>query len=239
MVDINCDMGEGMDSDAQLMPFITSANIACGYHAGNIATIRDTIALCRDYNVLVGVHPSFDDKANFGRKEFDLSDTALYRLIKEQLQLFAGIVKETGISINHVKPHGALYNMAARNFAMSSVIAKAIFDFDRKLVLYGLAGSYLLEAGVQAGLRTMSEVFADRTYQADGTLTPRTDPGALIQSPEAASQQVLQMVNEQKITATDGTEIRIIAETVCIHGDNENAVGIAKAVFKALTNKTV
>src|SRR5688572_21313390 len=125
MVDINCDMGEGMDSDAQLMPFITSANIACGYHAGNSSTIRDTINLCRDYNVLVGVHPSFNDKANFGRKEFHMSDAALYGLIMEQLQQFAGFANEAGMPINHVKPHGALYNMAARNFAMSLVIAKA------------------------------------------------------------------------------------------------------------------
>ena len=234
MVDINCDMGEGMASDEALMAYISSANIACGYHAGDTDTIKRTIELCCHYHVAIGVHPSFYDRENFGRTEMQLGDTALYELISEQLQLFASIIKEQGASLHHVKPHGALYNMAARNPLMARVIANAIFDFDKRVVLYGLAGSYLISEGIYAGLRTASEVFADRTYQPDGSLTPRSKANALVSSEEQSVQQVLQMILQQQVTTTDGTIIPVYAETVCIHGDNPGALVFAKAIYEAL-----
>ncbi len=234
MVDLNCDMGEGMQNDNALMPFISSANIACGAHAGNETTIRETIALCMQHNVAVGAHPSFYDRENFGRTEIKLDETELYNLITDQLQLFASIAIEMGATVHHVKPHGALYNMAAWDKNIAASIARAIFDFDKSLVLYGLAGSHLITEGERIGLKTASEVFADRTYQPDGSLTPRSQPNALIEDEELSVKQVLQMIQQQTVTAVDGTVIPIKAETICIHGDGKHAVAFAKRISESL-----
>jgi len=233
-VDLNCDMGEGMENDAALMPYISSANIACGYHAGDTDTIRRTLTLCQRYTLSVGVHPSFNDRVNFGRIETQLTDNALYDLVTDQLQLFALIAKEEGVPIHHVKPHGALYNMAAKNRQMAAVIANAVFSFDKQLILYGLAGSCLIEEGRRAGLATAAEAFADRTYQPDGFLTPRSMPNALHSNKEVVVKQVLQMAKEQTVTTTTGTAVSLKADTICIHGDGEYAVLFAKAIHTAL-----
>jgi UPF0271 protein len=222
-IDLNCDLGEGAGMDAELMPFITSANIACGAHAGDEATMRATVALAHQHGVMVGAHPGFADRENFGRAERELTACALHELVTWQIEA----LRELG-PVRHVKPHGALYNQAAKDRAISDVIVEAIYECDRSLILFGLAGSELLQAGRERGLRVASEVFADRTYQADGALTPRSRADALIQDPGAAAAQVLRMVREGVVRATDGSEVKIVADTVCLHGDGAQAVAFAR-----------
>lgn len=232
--DINCDMGEGIGNDEFIMPFISSANIACGYHAGDAATIKHTIELCISHNVSIGAHPSFYDKENFGRVEMNLPGDDLYDLITQQLALFKKIADSLGQKISHVKPHGALYNMSAKDALTANVIAKAIKDFDSRLALFGLSGSHSISEAKATGLRTVSEVFADRTYQDDGRLTPRSQPNALIEDADKAVQQVLKMIKKGTVTTVSGKTIPIIAETICIHGDGKHAVEFAKAIHEAI-----
>jgi 5-oxoprolinase (ATP-hydrolysing) subunit A len=234
-LDINCDMGEGIGNDAAIMPFITSANIACGYHAGDEETIRTTIQLAMRHGVNIGAHPSFFDRENFGRTEMRTTPAAVYQLVTEQLLLFKRIAVAAGATIRHVKPHGALYNMAAREAALAKAVAQAVKEFDANLVLFGLSGSVSISEAKALGLQTRSEVFADRTYQDNGSLTPRSQPHALIEDEEKAIQQVLQMVTRKTVTAVSGKEVPIIAETVCIHGDGKNAVAFAKRLHSVLT----
>lgn len=232
--DINCDLGEGIGNDELIIPIISSANIACGYHAGDVNTMQETIDLCSQHNVLIGAHPSFYDKENFGRKEFKLSANDLYELIIQQLFIFKEVADTSGQMINHVKPHGALYNLSARDATTATIIANAVKNFDRRLCLYGLSGSHSITEAKKAGLKTASEVFADRTYQDDGSLTPRSAAGALITDAEKMIAQVLEMINTGKVTTLSGKKVPIIADTVCIHGDGLHAVAFAKAIHNAI-----
>ena len=232
MIDLNCDMGEGIGNDEAIMPHITSANIACGYHAGDEFSIRKTIKLCIQHNVAIGAHPGFADKENFGRIPMSLSHEELYQLITEQLNIMKGFCDEFNTKLHHIKPHGALYNMAASNEGISKVIAQAVLDFNPELVFYGLSGSMMIIEAKKVGLKTANEVFADRTYLSDGTLTPRTNPNALIQSVEEAVNQVLQIVKNHYVSTLDGNIIPMSAETICIHGDGDHAVDIAIALNK-------
>lgn len=236
-IDINCDTGEGIGNDEALMPFITSANVACGYHAGNETTMRTTILLAKSYGVHAGAHPSFPDKENFGRTEMPVTPQELYHFVAKQLRLFGKIAEECGVPFHHVKPHGALYNMAAREVQLAEAFAFAVKDFDPHLIVYGLSNSYLVSEAVRFGLPALHEVFADRTYRDDGSLTPRSQPDALIEDEEAAVKQVLQMVVKKTVTTVSGNEIAMQADTVCLHGDGRNAVRFANAIFKALTNQ--
>jgi UPF0271 protein len=222
-IDLNCDLGEGAGQDAELMPLITSANIACGAHAGDDVTMRATVELALKCGVAVGAHPGFVDRESFGRKEQALTACALHDLLTWQIEA----LRELG-TVRHVKPHGALYNQAAKDRAMAEVIAEAVYESDPSLILFGLAGSELLRAGRERGLRVASEVFADRTYQRDGSLTSRARADALITDEDAAVAQVLRMVNEGVVRATDGTEVKIVADTVCLHGDGPHAVAFAR-----------
>ncbi|MGN6401769.1 MAG: 5-oxoprolinase subunit PxpA [Flavisolibacter sp.] len=233
-IDVNCDMGEGIGNDAAIMPFISSANIACGFHAGNGDSIRRTIDLALQHQVHIGAHPSFRDKENFGRSEMQLPLDKIYAIVIEQLIKIDLIAKEKGAVLHHVKPHGALYNMAAENEKMAQTIAQAVKDFNEDLILYGLSGSCLVSEAKAIGLKTASEVFADRTYQDDGSLTPRSHNNALIEDEEKSVQQVLQMVCEQTITTVSGKTVPIIAETICIHGDGKYAVQFAKRLNQDL-----
>lgn len=233
-LDINCDMGEGIGNDAAIMPFITSANIACGYHAGDEDTMRTTIQLAMQHGVNIGVHPSFFDRENFGRTEIKTAPAGVYQLVREQLVLFKKIATAASANIYHVKPHGALYNMAARDAALAKAVAQAVRDFDANLVLFGLSGSVSISEAKAAGLQTLSEVFADRTYLDNGSLTPRSQSDALIEDEAKAIQQVLQMVTRKTVTSISGKEVPIVAETVCIHGDGKNAVPLARTIFRTL-----
>ena len=238
-IDINCDLGEGIGNDELLMPYISSANIACGYHAGDENTIKQTVALCKKYNVAVGAHPSFPDTENFGRTDMLLPLDEVYELVKIQIALVQKIAKEYGATVHHVKPHGALYNMAAREKPMAAAIALSVIDSDRNLVLFGLSNSCLVSEGKGHGLKTASEVFADRTYKDDGSLSPRHKPGALIETTEMAVSQVLQMVKKGTVTSVAGKKVPIKADTICIHGDGEHAVEFAKAIHEALVKEGV
>lgn len=230
-IDLNCDLGEGSGHDAELMPLITSANIACGAHAGDAATMRATVKLAKKHGVAVGSHPSFADRENFGRRELSLTAEELHKLVRGQI---AALQEIADGAVRHVKPHGALYNLAARDAAVARVVAQAVKDAEPGLLLFALAGSELVRAGRAAGLRVAEEVFADRTYQPDGSLTPRTRADALITDEAAAVAQVLRMVREGLVRATDGTDVAIKADTVCLHGDGAHAVAFAQRLNREL-----
>ncbi|HEX3025212.1 MAG TPA: 5-oxoprolinase subunit PxpA [Chitinophagaceae bacterium] len=233
-IDLNCDMGEGLQTDAALMPFISSANIACGYHAGNMETMKRMVEAALQHGVAIGAHPGFDDKENFGRTEIILSQKDLYKLISAQIILLHKICVENKTTLHHVKPHGALYNMAAKNIEMANTITQAIKDIDDNLIVYGLSGSHLISEAKKLKLKTASEVFADRTYQDDGSLTSRNQPNALIEDENISVQQVLQMIQKQSVTSISGKQINIVAETICIHGDGDHAVDFAKKINETL-----
>lgn len=232
-IDINCDMGEGFGNDEAIMPFITSANIACGAHAGDAETARATILLAKQYGVKIGAHPSFPDRRNFGRTEMETTPQDVYNLITEQLFLFKKIVEAADAEMRYVKPHGALYNMAARDAALAKAVAQAVKDFDAALVLFGLSGSASIVEAERLGLKAWNEVFADRTYRDNGSLTPRSEPGALIEDEEKALAQVVQMM-KGSVTTLSGKVIPIVADTVCIHGDGAYALPFAKRLFAVM-----
>lgn len=234
-IDINCDLGEGMGNDQAIIPFITSANIACGYHAGDTDTMWATIEYCIANKVAIGAHPSFLDRANFGRTELQLSPEEIYELIIQQLIIIDELLSSFETPLRHVKPHGALYNLSAKNADTAHTIAKAIKNYNSNLVLVGLSGSHSISEAKKLGLQTASEVFADRTYQDDGSLTPRSVNNALISDTDKVSAQVLQMVKEGTVTSVSGKTIPITAQTICIHGDGKYAVEFAKAIHHILT----
>jgi 5-oxoprolinase (ATP-hydrolysing) subunit A len=231
-------MGEGIGNDEAIMPYITSANISCGFHAGNGDTIRHTMAVAIKHGVRIGAHPSFRDRENFGRKEIRMDHDKLYAIVLEQLIKMDLIAKEKGAALFHVKPHGALYNMAAREAGIAATIAQAVKDFNEDLVIYGLSSSQMITQAKALGLRTYSEVFADRTYQDDGSLRPRLLPNALIQDDEECIQQVLQMIHSKTVTTITGNTIPIVADTICIHGDGLHAVSFATKIHEALKQAT-
>lgn len=233
-IDLNCDMGETTGNDEAIIPFINSANIACGYHAGDATTMWQTTELAVNYGVNVGAHPSFPDKKNFGRTEMQMSLDEVYEIVIQQLILLNDVTATFGVKLHHVKPHGALYNMSARDPALAETIAQAVKDFDDQLTLFGLSGSHSIEAAKKIGLKTANEVFADRAYLDDGSLVPRSQPGALIENAALALQQVVQMVNEGMVTTLSGKKVSILADTVCIHGDGKNAVAFAKSLREKL-----
>ena len=238
-IDLNCDMGEGCGSDEAIVPHVSSANIACGYHAGDPATMRQTVRLAMDHRVAIGAHPGLSDRASFGRREMPVTPREVYDLVLNQINALTAIARSAGAAVTHLKPHGALYNMAAKNQSLAQAIAQATRDFDPACILVGLAGSELIKAGENAGLATAAEAFADRTYQADGSLIPRQSPDALIHDPEFAAERVIQMVLRGTVTSQQGTEIPIRADTICIHGDSPRAVEIAKTIRERLKREGI
>ncbi|MBI1767106.1 MAG: LamB/YcsF family protein [Bacteroidetes bacterium] len=238
-IDLNCDMAEGVGNEAELMPWISSANIACGYHAGNEELMKSTIELCQKYHVAVGAHPSFPDWENFGRTNMNLPSEQVYQIIAEQLQIIHKIAKQLGVQLHHVKPHGALYNMAAQDSALARDIVKAVKDFDDRLILYGLSQSAMIEEAQKLKLKTANEVFADRTYQPDGSLTPRTKPNALINDETQALHQAIRFVKEGKVTCISGEQIYLKADTICLHGDGAHAVSFAKLIHTRLLEEGI
>jgi UPF0271 protein len=238
-VDLNCDMGESfgaytMGHDEDILDFVTSANIACGFHAGDPATMRKTVKMALEKNVGIGAHPGLQDLVGFGRRNINISPQEAYDLTVYQIGALSGFVQAEGGRLQHVKAHGALYNMAAQNAALSEAIAKAVYDINPELILFGLSGSELVKAGEKFGLRTANEVFSDRTYQPNGTLTPRTQPNALITDTGTAISQVVRMVKEQKVQTAENKDIAIQAETICIHGDGVTALDFAEAISASL-----
>lgn len=238
-VDLNCDMGESfgvyqLGHDTELLKCVTSANIACGFHAGDPATMRKTVRLAMSNGVAIGAHPGLSDLSGFGRREMKLTPQETYDLVVYQVGALMAFAKTEGGELRHVKPHGALYNMAALNPELAEAIASAVSKVDPRLVLMGLSGSELLRAGQVAGLRTASEVFADRAYEQDGTLTPRNHADSMISDPHQAAQRVTRMIKEGRVCSRDGHDIPLQADTVCIHGDAPHAVEFARELRTAL-----
>ncbi|UTA66413.1 LamB/YcsF family protein [Emticicia sp. 21SJ11W-3] len=243
-IDLNCDMGESfgawtMGNDEILMNYISSANIACGFHAGDATTMRKTAELALKQGVAIGAHPGFPDLQGFGRRNMQLSPQEVYDICLYQIGAMLHVTRALGGTLHHVKPHGALYNMAAKDTALAQAIAQATFDSDSKLILYGLSGSLLISEAEKAGLQTASEVFADRTYQHDGSLTPRTHANALIEDAETAVTQVIRMIKEGMVVSTQGRAIPIKADTICVHGDGLHAVAFAKALNERLKTEGI
>lgn len=233
-IDLNCDLGEGCGSDAELMQYITSANIACGFHAGDADTMKRTVDLALQNGVNIGAHPGYRDRENFGRTSMNLSSKEIYEIVTEQIAALSEIATSAGAKLSHVKPHGALYNQAAVDADIAATIAKAVFDTDPHLRLFGLSGSLSIGEADKLGLRTANEVFADRTYQTDGTLTPRTLPNALIEDAEQATTQALDMIKYGRVRSLDAIMIAIKADTICLHGDGVNAVEFARSLRENL-----
>lgn len=238
-VDINCDLGEGfgnyrLGEAEEILQYITSVNIACGFHAGDPTVMRETIQLALQYDVKIGAHPGLPDLVGFGRREMAISPQEAYDMVVYQIGALQAFLTTMHAQMQHVKPHGALYNMAAKNQVLAEAIAQAVYDVSPKLILFGLASSALTEAGEKIGLQTAHEVFADRTYQSDGTLTSRNEPNALITSGEQAVQQIVQMVKHGKVTSQQGIDVVLRADTICLHGDGEHAVQFAQLVQQKL-----
>ena len=238
-IDLNSDLGEGIGNDAAIMPYISSANIACGYHAGNETIMEATLGLCKKHGVAAGAHPSFPDRQNFGRTEMHFSTDEVYEMVKEQIDSLSSIAKAMGMKLHHVKPHGALYNMSAKSVSIAKAIAQAVKEHNPGMVLYGLSGSHSIYEARAIGLRTASEVFADRSYQDDGTLTLRSQTEALIQDVQVATKQAMYLIEDGIVKTISGKEIMIVADTICIHGDGPHAVDFAKSIHLYLKNRNI
>ena len=243
-VDLNSDLGESFGAytiglDSQVIPYVSSANVACGYHAGDPLVMDQTVAAAKAAGVAVGAHPGYPDLMGFGRRNLACSPKEVKAYVQYQLGALMAFAKAQGVKLQHCKPHGALYNMAAKDMELSLAIAEGIAEVDKDIILMGLAGSKLLAAGRKAGLRVASEVFADRAYQADGSLVPRKQPGAVIHDKDQAIARTVRMVTQGKVTAVTGEEVSIQAHSICVHGDNPSAVEFVKNIRAALTAQGV
>lgn len=232
VVDLNADLGEGCGADAELLTLVSSANIACGFHAGDAQTMRESVLGAIKNGVAIGAHPSFPDRENFGRTAMNLPPETVYAQMLYQIGGLAAIARAEGGQLRHVKPHGMLYNQAAKDAQLADAIARAVHDVDNGLILVGLAGSELIRAGERYGLVTREEVFADRGYRADGSLVPRSEPGALIADEEQALAQTLEMVQQGRVKSISGEWATVRAQTVCLHGDGEHALAFARRLRK-------
>jgi len=229
-MDINCDMGENIGNDEAIMPYITSANIACGFHAGDAKTMRETVRLAKKHGVNIGAHPSWLDVEGFGRREMSLPPDEVEALILYQIGVLHAIAKAEGVGLIHVKPHGAIYNQAAKDKALALSIARAVKSFSGNLILVGLAGSRLIEAGVEVGLKVMNEGFPDRNYNPDGTLVSRKEPHAIIESPEDVAKHAVDLIQNGILFG----EKRVHVETLCLHGDHPRVVENVKLIREIL-----
>ncbi len=232
-IDLNSDLGEGALFDADIIPLITSANIACGFHAGDCALMKKTVGLCKANSVSFGAHPGYPDRENFGRTNMDVTSEQVYEYTLYQLGALGAFAEASGVKISHVKPHGAMYNMAAKNKELSNAIADAVKDYDDSLILLALSGSEMIKAAKAKGIKYASEVFADRAYESDGTLRARKLEGSMITDENEAINRVIRMIKEGKVTSYTGEDIDIEAHSVCVHGDGEKALDFVRALNKA------
>lgn len=240
-IDLNCDLGEAVGPDdleieAQLLALVSSVNIACGGHAGDESSMRRTVALCLKHGVALGAHPSYPDREGFGRRRMDCAPQEVADFVRQQLDALQNIVRAAGGELQHVKPHGALYNAATTEPELAETIVRAVREYDSRLWLYGPPASALLTAGAACGLRVAAEGFADRVYLADGSLMPRSEPGAVIADPSQTAAQALQLIRRGTVTAATGEEIPHPVQTLCLHGDTPNALAIAQAI-RAMLNQ--
>ena len=238
-IDLNCDLGESfgaytMGMDDKVIPLISSCNIACGYHASDPLVMKKTVAMAKEAGIGIGAHPGYPDLMGFGRRNMNVSPAEAAAYVTYQLGALYAFAKSAGVRLQHVKPHGALYNMAGKNYDLALAIAKAVQAFDPSLILMGLSGSESVKAAQDIGLPVAREVFADRAYMPDGSLVPRTREGAVIHDEELAIRRVIRMVKEHKVTAIDGADIEIVPDSICVHGDNEKALTFVTQIRSAL-----
>lgn len=238
-IDLNCDLGESfgaytMGMDDKVIPLISSCNIACGYHASDPLVMKKTIAMAKEAGIGIGAHPGYPDLMGFGRRNMNVSPAEAAAYVTYQLGALYAFAKSAGVRLQHVKPHGALYNMAGKNYDLALAIAKAVQAFDPSLILMGLSGSESVKAAQDIGLPVAREVFADRAYMPDGSLVPRTREGAVIHDEELAIRRVIRMVKEHKVTTIDGADIEIVPDSICVHGDNEKALTFVTQIRSAL-----
>ncbi len=238
-VDINADLGEGAGHDEELFELISSANIATGFHAGDSDTMHAAVSAAKKHGVAVGAHPSFFDRENFGRKELKISNQEAFDAVAYQLGVFQAIASAVGVRPNHVKPHGALYNMAVRDHDLADAIARAIASIGPTLILFAPDKSELARAGEAHGLQIAREIFADRNYLNDGWLVPRTRPDALLRDPNEAAERVLRMLRDGKVRSVEGRDVEARGETICIHGDTPGAVEFARKLRSRLEHEGV
>ncbi len=238
-IDLNCDLGESygayhLGMDEEIIPLISSANVACGFHAGDFNTMAKTAKLCAESGISMGAHPGFPDLQGFGRRNMNLSPAEARNLITCQIGALYAFCRSAGVRLRHVKPHGALYNMAAKDPALAKAICQGIYSFDPSLILLGLSGSEMLKQAKEIGLPYAAEVFADRAYEDDGTLVARSKPGAMITDEDEAVARVIRMILEHKVTSINGKEIEICPDSVCVHGDSPKALLFVKKIRAAL-----
>jgi UPF0271 protein len=243
-IDLNGDVGESFGAyeighDAALIPILTSVNIACGFHAGDPGVMRATVALAREHGTAVGAHPGFPDLVGFGRREMKATPREVEDLVAYQIGALAAIAAAQGVRLAHVKPHGALYNMAARDVDLADAIARAIAAVDPSLALFGLPGSQSLEAAQRHKVRAVSEAFADRAYRRDGSLVPRNEPGAVIDDEQIVVTRAVAIARERMVIAADGTRVALDVQTICVHGDTPGAAVLASRIRKALNDAGV
>ena len=243
-IDLNCDLGEAFGNysfggDADIIPLITSANIACGFHAGDENVMNETVKLAKEHGVGIGAHPGLPDLKGFGRRNMNIAPNEIYNLVVYQLGALNGFCKIHGTRINHVKPHGALYQMGARDKTIAHAIAQAVYDFDPELIFVGLSNTLLISEAQNVGLKVASEVFADRRYEDDGQLVSRKEKDASITNTEEALNQVIKMVTENKVVSKNGKEINLQADTICVHGDGAHALEFVTQIRKKLTKEGI
>lgn len=243
-VDLNSDLGESFGRfvvglDEKVIPYISSANVACGYHASDPVVMEKTVKTAKEHNVRVGAHPGFPDLMGFGRRNMDITPAEAKAYTLYQISALSGFCKAQGVEMQHVKPHGAFYNTAARDYELSKAICEAIYAFDRNLIVMGLSGGELVRAAKDMGLRTALEVFADRAYEEDGSLVNRRKEGAMITDETQAIARVVRMIKEGKVTAITGKDIEIKADSICVHGDGEKAVAFVEKICETLQNEGI
>jgi 5-oxoprolinase (ATP-hydrolysing) subunit A len=243
-VDLNCDLGESFGAytlgmDEQVIPYISSANVACGYHASDPVVMQETIRMAKENGIGVGAHPGFPDLMGFGRRNMNISPSEAKAYVQYQIVALYAFCRAAGIPLSHVKPHGALYNMAGKDYKLAKAICESIYEFDRDLILLALSGSEMMRAAEDTGLKAAKEVFADRAYEEDGSLVARTKPGAMITDEDTAIQRVIRMIEERKVTAVTGKDIGIEADSICVHGDGVKALEFVKKIQAALKAKEI
>lgn len=239
VIDINCDLGEGIGNEAAIMPFISSVNIACGFHAGSPISMQETVSLAKKHQVAIGAHPSYPDREHFGRRTMHLSANEIYAMVVYQAGAMAAICTAEKIKLHHIKLHGALYNQAAVDKIIAEAVVTAIKDFDTSLMVYGLAGSILISLAKAAGIRAVEEAFADRSYTPEGTLTSRSMPHAMLTEPAEVTAQALSIVLRNTVRATDHSILQLKAETLCIHGDGLHAQDFAKVIYNTMLENNI
>ena len=243
-IDLQSDLGESFGSyklgmDEEVLPYVTSANIACGYHAGDPLVMDETVKMCRENHTAVGAHPGYPDLMGFGRRNMKVTPAEAKAYIQYQVGALQAFCRSNGVELQHVKCHGALYNMAAKDYSLSLAIAEAIREIDPGLIMVCLSGSEMVKAGRDAGVRVASEIFADRAYQADGSLVPRGTPGAMITDTEVSLARVVRMIREHRVTAITGEEIEVDPQTICVHGDSPKAIAFVRAIRNGLEKEGI